>query len=211
VKICAGCVVFALALRVVLTVLDRPTAAYVLTPTRLDALAIGALLAVLVRRPGPFPVARLAVRIALAASVLAIAAMFVAQRSLWPETPAVATLGQSVIALAGGSLLAEILLGSGRWRLARLFEHPVLRFVGRYSYGIYVLHHPLIIALGQSELAASEWPRWRGTQVPGLLIASTIAFALSLGAALLSWHALESPFLRMKRFFPYGSDPRVAR
>ena len=41
-----------------------------------------------------------------------------------------------------------------------------------------------------------------GSRLPGNALFVALAFGLSIGVALLSWHALEAPFLRLKRLVP---------
>lgn len=65
-----------------------------------------------------------------------------------------------------------------------------LRWVGRRAYGIYLYHFPVIMVLGfQLDLGLPGWAT------------ATVAFALTLGIAGVSYWVLESPFLRMKRRF----------
>jgi peptidoglycan/LPS O-acetylase OafA/YrhL len=207
VRICLVCLVIPLILRIGLALQDHFTAAYVVTFTRMDALAAGALLATQIRRQqngeGLFRYRK----VTLVASLVILGAMFAHQRSLWPESLLVTTLGLSVITLGAASLMATLLYEGGSRRLSRLFENRSLRLLGKYSYGIYVLHHPLVIFLGQSRLAASEWPTLFGSQMPGQVAMILLGSALSIAAALLSWKLLESPLLELKRYFPYAPAP----
>jgi peptidoglycan/LPS O-acetylase OafA/YrhL len=41
------------------------------------------------------------------------------------------------------------------------------------------------------------------SHVPGYVLFTLLALAVSLGISLLSWHLLEQPFLRLKRYVPY--------
>ena len=83
------------------------------------------------------------------------------------------------------------------------FELLPLRFFGKYSYGIYVLHallmgyflhyfRPAILAVTHSKLLA----------VAG---SGFIAMAIGVIAAYLSYHLYEKRFLRLKRYFDYTS------
>lgn len=78
-----------------------------------------------------------------------------------------------------------------------------MQFLGKYSYGIYVIHHPLIFFLGRSQFRAAEWPQLGGTEVLGTFTVMAIGIGLSIVLAVLSWNLLEAPFLRLKRRFPY--------
>jgi len=50
---------------------------------------------------------------------------------------------------------------------------------------------------------ASAFPTIAGSHLPANAVATVIALALSIAAALLSWHLVERPFLTLKRFVPY--------
>lgn len=209
VRICLACLVIPLLLRIALVLAGESTAAHVLTITRMDALAAGALLAAQIRRHGTGEGVFRYRRIILGASLVIVGAMFVRYRALWPEIPVVNTLGLSVITLGAASLLATLLYEGGTRRLSAAFEHPALRFLGKYSYGIYVLHHPLVIYLGRSRVAAGEWPTLWGSQMPGQLAVIALGSGLSIAAALVSWKLLESPLLGLKRRFPYTPAPEA--
>jgi peptidoglycan/LPS O-acetylase OafA/YrhL len=88
---------------------------------------------------------------------------------------------------------------------ARALASRPLRFLGRYSYGLYVFHHLLVFGLAGHLLNVARMPRLAGSQIPGQLLFLAVATGASIAAALLSWHCLEQPFLRLKRLFPYQS------
>ena len=70
--------------------------------------------------------------------------------------------------------------------------NPVLRFVGRISYGLYLYHFPIYFALGVG--------RWRdGEPPPPLLVLSAVG--LTFLVATLSYYALERPILRLQQRF----------
>tara|TARA_B100001750_G_scaffold246921_1_gene270855 strand:- start:473 stop:1597 length:1125 start_codon:yes stop_codon:yes gene_type:complete len=77
---------------------------------------------------------------------------------------------------------------------ARALGRPVLVWMGKVSYGTYVLHYPLGIL----------WQRAGWTHSLGFPFYLLAAFALA-GA---SYYLLERPFLRMKRAYPTGSGSR---
>ncbi len=83
--------------------------------------------------------------------------------------------------------------------LAHLNIPPLSRFgrYGDFSYGIYIFSFPL-----QQLLV-----HWFGTQLtlPALVV---LSLATSIALAALSWHLIESPALRLKRFLP-GSQGRT--
>ena len=66
-----------------------------------------------------------------------------------------------------------------------------LRAVGRVSYGLYLWHLLVFVAVVHF---LSSWPA-----VPQILVAWTLSFACTLA----SWWPIEKPFLRLKsRFEP---------
>src|SRR6185312_7117337 len=109
-------------------------------PTRVDALAIGALIAASLRDPASrTSLVRWAPRLTIAAS-LAWIVLFVA-RGAWSESDKVVqVVGYSIQDIFFGAVLVVTLGVNGRSRLGQLFETRLLRTLGRYSYAMYVLH-----------------------------------------------------------------------
>lgn len=81
----------------------------------------------------------------------------------------------------------------------RALRHPVLQSVGKYSYGMYVIHKPL------HDLFSADLLARMGVQTEGhILNASLHVLAVTLisyAAAWLSYHLYEVHFLRLKRYF----------
>jgi peptidoglycan/LPS O-acetylase OafA/YrhL len=90
----------------------------------------------------------------------------------------------------------------------RVWTSGFLKFFGKYSYGIYVVHY----ALRPAFLALIRPDRLRamlfGSRILELLVFAVLATALSVAAALLTWFALEKRFLKLKRFFEYVPPAR---
>lgn len=184
--LCAACMALAVATRLALHLAGNPPAAFVLAPARLDALAAGAFLALLVRGPGGLAAAVRWAKPAALAGGTGLLGLFVWKRGLPSEDPAVSVAGQLLLALFFAAVLALALPESrgGRWLAA-----PFLVFFGRYSYGLYVIHHPLLF-LKPEGLSYSRLPGWL------LFVAAGIAVSVAL--SLLSWHLWEKPFLDLK-------------
>jgi peptidoglycan/LPS O-acetylase OafA/YrhL len=170
-------------------------AAYMFTPCRMDALAIGASAAALVRGDRlRREIARThATRLGAygAALVLAGAALGHALRT--GET--MQTGGYSLIALGFAVLLVAVLPMDGR--PARIFAFAPLRRIGTYSYGMYVFHAPLHVYVGLPLLARIA-PQY-GSAV-GLVYALAASLA-TFAAAALSYHLYERWFLQLKKTF----------
>lgn len=89
----------------------------------------------------------------------------------------------------------------------RLLANPVLGWLGRISYGIFLWHYPILHGLMES--GARAW--WPGMAFPVLLIAT---LAITLVCATLSYYLLERPLMRLKsrRYSaPIGPSLREAR
>jgi peptidoglycan/LPS O-acetylase OafA/YrhL len=148
---------------------------------RLDGMMAGALLALLVRKPGfaPARLLKLAWMTLPVACALAIAADM--HNARWM------TFSLDVVGFA--ALIYVALFSTNMWVQA-FFTNRSLMFTGTISYGLYFLHklpHDVV----KAENVAATHP--------------TIAFlgvmAGSYVLAIASWHLLEKPFLNLKRFF----------
>jgi peptidoglycan/LPS O-acetylase OafA/YrhL len=190
--ICLALALAAPLVRIALFAASGATAAYTLTPCRMDALAVGALFAVLSRGAGGIaacvPLAR---RMAIVCGSLL--ALLFAWRGGW-------SLDDGVVDTAGLSLLASfaaaiVVLSAGGARGARLLAHPLLRALGKYSYGIYVFH----------QLLQPMFERLFPAARLGLTAHVLVAMTLSVAAARLSWTLLEKHALGLKRYFVAAS------
>ena len=84
----------------------------------------------------------------------------------------------------------------------RLTRYKPLMLLGKYSYGVYVLH--LFVTYYVLRIREVVLVRMRNTwELPLALISVVLTLLASVGAALISWTVLESPCLEQKRHFPY--------
>lgn len=167
-------------------------AAYLFTPCRMDALALGALAAALVRAPTNIfeRLPPIALRIGGTVVVLGGLAIGRLDRTGAPMQYA----GYTVIAIG----CALILLGALDETSAPggLLAWRPLRRVGMYSYGMYVFHVPLHLYIGLAIVGESP-------SAPVALAYIAVATAVTFGLAAVSFHLFERPFLALKaRFAP---------
>ena len=201
---CLGLVAGAFALRLgIHRTTFNATAAYVLTPARMDALAMGALVAVAAREPAWWPRVRRGAPWLLAASAAAVAAVWVRQGGLFGGDPVVQVWAFGPLAAGFSALLVLALGGVEHSGLSRALTWPVLRSAGKYSYGLYVLHYPIFLALEAAGFTSLALAGATGSRLLGVLAFATVAGLATLAAALLSWNLLEKRFLRWKDRVPY--------
>ena len=170
---------------------------WVNTFARLDPIVIGALIA-LAWRAGFPPIP------SWWRPVVAVGAVLTAVTAsgwLWhetlrppsaPEMPVLIRAGATafasavvvglVIALTCGVLLVVVLSARGG-----ILAHPVLVYLGKISYGLYLFHLP-----GLHLFAGLWWP-----------LGAVLALALTTGVAALSYRYLERPFLTLKQRFTH--------
>jgi peptidoglycan/LPS O-acetylase OafA/YrhL len=202
-RVCIAAIVAAPILRAVLLFqLDLDGLwVYTLLPTRIDALMVGALLAIAARDAETMALLeRWLGRLATFALVVVGAVAF-REHSFMFRNRDVQLFGYSAICILAGALVAALTWSSRTSWLKRTCESRLLRWFGRYSYAGYVIHFPLMFLL------LGSWTRILGpthltlTGVAGRLSFTLVSLCASSGLAFLSWYVIERPFLRMKRFF----------
>jgi peptidoglycan/LPS O-acetylase OafA/YrhL len=172
-----------------------PVAAYVLTPMRMDSLAAGAFIALFVRGPrGMTGLVRPAMMIAAAALALFLA-MVAARGSKEALDPVIGTAGFTALWMFYGALLVLSL----NWKpLETLMSLPVLRWFGKYSYGMYVWH-PIVLMLVFHNDPARQLRHGNGHLAA--LLSGIVGLAAVFAVTLASWHLMEKQFLKMKSRF----------
>jgi peptidoglycan/LPS O-acetylase OafA/YrhL len=178
-------------------------APYFLLPGRLDALMAGAVLAI-----GRGRLARLRPLIAptVAIALAALAGILVWRRTLFYNDVIVEIVAYPLVAALFGALLLAVLISSGGSRLTRLLSRPALQSLGKYSYGFYIVHYPLLFFIERwwPFPLQREWAIAGGSRFPNILLLAVVALPLSYAVAWLSYHLYESHFLKLKRFFSVG-------
>jgi peptidoglycan/LPS O-acetylase OafA/YrhL len=180
------------------------------TSCRADSLLAGGALALLLRSRFHDRVLRAGAWIFAAGALAHIALSFLATdgptlRNAMGFRASLA-LDFSAMALASAGLIALALRSH---LVAGICSLRPMRWLGKYSYGIYVLHLILFIYLEEPlrELIRTHITPNKGVDV---LINGLAIFSISIAAAYLSYNLYEKPFLRLKRFFDYRHHPNTA-
>lgn len=196
-------IVLAIATRWVLQHFNASdNAIYSFTLCRMDALAMGCLLAVI--KPG-IP-ARLNPLIALAGAALFIGVMWTITQSpipykklLWMQL-----YGYTLIALATGMMLVGIVNATRANLAIRLLEKPAMLTIGRGSYSLYIWHLVFFPTIANFTLQHFEQP------LMAFMAAFVIASITAAIAATASFKLVESTFYlahRTPRSSPSAPNP----
>ncbi len=167
-------------------------------PFRMDALLIGAILALLLRGPKADLWQRRSGPIALAAGLLALL-IFVLSPSY--DSPWLLTLGLSLTPLAGAGLIGMTLPAGEAFE--RFFHLRPMRTLGRYSYGFYLFH--TIFGWAWIQLLVTLNHRLHSITLAGIL-ALAANFFVTFVISKLSYDLFERRFLVLKRGFEYDSE-----
>jgi len=178
----------------------------VFTPFQLDALCLGGFFAVVMRQPGGAEKVRRAVLPLAVVPALVIVGLWLANNVTDTLRMATSPLRSGMLRLLLVALLLRALTARDGAADARFFRSGFMRFLGKYSYGIYVYHHFL------SYYAATTHTLPRLTETVGslllaLVIQEGVGIALSIAIAWLSYELFEKHFLRLKRFWPSSREP----
>jgi peptidoglycan/LPS O-acetylase OafA/YrhL len=217
--VCVGAIIGSLVIRLALREAGQPgLIMYVLTPTHLDPLALGAWLAATAREPGGIDKFARWLRPVALVSTAALAAILMTASGRVVDALAMQSVGYPLLAVVCVGLLAGALSQKTSSPLDALWQTAALRFFGRYSYGIYVLHPLLLLLVIRGGFDVPYFAQLLGSQLAGQAVFAGVITAGSVGVALVSWHLWEQPFLRLKSYVPMlgptpllrSPDPRRA-
>ena len=179
------------------------------TLLRSDSLLAGAALALLFRSRLHDRVLRASIWIFLAGATFAILLGYLVDHGPFLNT----ANGYRVFLGVDFSAIALISVGFIALSLrsplvSRLCTFHPMRWLGKYSYGIYVLH---LIFFSYLEEPLRRFFLTHISPNKGIDIVATglLIFLISITAAYLSYHLYEKHFLRLKRYFDYRPHPNT--
>ena len=181
------------------------------TLQRIDGLAIGSLIAVSLRSTRLreiLPVDR-SFRISFATlGFFCLVLMWLPKR--W-NVPIVGVFSETVVVLFCGFLLLYTLRLRSDEPWQRIFSSDALMSLGKYSYGLYVIHFMLLPWFSKT-FDFMALSKGRLPPLACLLCYYVVTIGLSFGLAYVSFHLYEKRWLALKRHFEYGAkDELVSR
>jgi hypothetical protein len=212
-RICMSLFVAALGFRVALALSGAsPVATFVLTPARMDCLALGSILALI--RPDHVAFDRTVRAAKRMTPFLALGLVLLAlpHGKLDWRDPLTNTLGFAVTALMCGGILLLAVNAPPSAGIRRLFEARGLLMLGKYSYAMYIFHGPAA-TLVKGVYDFDQAPLVMGSALPLTAAYSLAASLVTLAVAWLSWNLFERHFLKLQRRFRTSvsrSDPLEA-
>lgn len=180
---------------------------YVLTPFRLDGLALGAFLAVSARQPGGMEwLMRVLPRVVVAAGGV-LAVTFVWTRLVSDQgLELVLPVRAAVILILLACFLVWALIAPVQSVTSRFFCSDAMVFLGKYSYGLYAYHHFISYYL-TSNRTELELARLLGSHGAAVALQATLGASVSLAIAYVSYEFFEKRFLALKRQFETANEP----
>ena len=175
---------------------------YVLTWFRVDGLALGALLA-LAQRRGLLPALDRWVPLVVIAGAAGIIACTILGGHTWWWNRRMQQYGYSLIAITAGAMLVSAINRPADCLWPRLLSAGWLRAFGKYSYGLYLIHVPVMRIIREYVFNPEEYERFAMRPWTGQLLFYLAAAAPAFALAWLSWRLFEAPILRLKARFPY--------
>jgi peptidoglycan/LPS O-acetylase OafA/YrhL len=183
----------------------------VLTPFRLDGLALGAFLAVTARQPGG-----LEQLVRALPRVVTVVGGFLVVTVVWTRLVSrqglelVGAVRPVLLLLLLACLLVWALIAPERSAISRFFRSRSMVFLGTYSYGLYVYHHFIswYLTANHTEL---ELAGWLGSHGAAVALQATLGASASLAVAYLSYELVEKRFLQLKRLFGTANQPASQR
>lgn len=181
------------------------------TLTRMDTLLIGAIAALMYQRVGRLAPPRSLNRIAVVALSLFAAGIVIAtwHRDTQAAFGFIGGVGYTLLAIGFAALVLGAALGEGkRNSVQRFFSWPLLRRVGKYSYGMYVYHVPI---LGLLQLVVLSRLPLALTGNPYFAVAYyTMLFVVTFAFAAASYEFVERRILALKGHFEPAFHPQDA-
>ncbi len=165
--------------------------------TRIDGICVGSLLAIIMRLKPTFLKTYKSIIVLTLAGLNIL--MYLLNNNPSQRLPYFAFIGYTTFAIMFGFLVYEAIIDQSK--IIRVFFcNPILQFLGKISYGLYVFHWPiylLLLPVVQSFLITSV----NLSVNVAVVSASIFVTALSIMISFVSYHYFEMKFLNLKKYF----------
>jgi peptidoglycan/LPS O-acetylase OafA/YrhL len=201
--ICLTFIVLSPVLRCIFTTSgsEPPVFLYNFTPFRMEPIALGALIAILVREDGTSIMVARTMKYLWIPVLLIFTAISIHSGTTGLAAVPVSRFGYTCVDLTFASFVYFVAQSVRRNRKVGFLRNRALRSCGKYSYGMYVLHMPIVIFLSVP-LAYLFSRTHLDPPIARVVVAIAVGTGLTYVAALISWNVLENPFLQLKKRFP---------
>jgi peptidoglycan/LPS O-acetylase OafA/YrhL len=163
------------------------------TLVRMDGIVAGSMLAAWVRGPVGWDVLPdlVTVRRALVFAAPAVLLLMFASAAVPRPVRVIVPTAWALLFAGAVAYAARAPEGRARWSRE-------LRFLGKYSYGLYVVHFPMLLFLELSGVRT-----FMSVSLSGQIAFIGLGALCSLAVAVPSWHLFEAPILSLKRYVEY--------
>ncbi len=179
--------------RVLLAFSDLPSRFQVInqnTVSNLDPIALGVLLALALEKPPALSfLKRVALLLACVLSMIGVGGIIEVHRVTG------AVFGKPLVAFASAGILVSFLGVRNH-----VIRNPILQYLGKISYGLYVIHFATWLCVAHFLKESSA--RYDET-LGGRIEMAALALAITIAVASMSYRWLETPFLRLKERFTH--------
>lgn len=165
------------------------------TFTRIDGICVGCMVALLQKINSKFLEKNTATIVLCFALINFI--FYFLNREYENSFPYLAMVGYSTFAMIFGLLVYDI-INKNTPLFTNIFNLSFLKFIGMISYGTYIFHWPLYLALKPFLV------KWSDNYIPAIspeVLASSVATLLAFILGYFSYRFFELKFLRLKKYF----------
>jgi peptidoglycan/LPS O-acetylase OafA/YrhL len=209
-RVCVALVLVTLAIRVVMELLGFPHGAlYMFTICRMDALALGAMVAAMVRMPGVMQAYRTSASTIMGAALVALAVLALLTHAFDQNSNASQSVGYTVLACGFAAATFATVLPQSGWSstLMKVLAAKPLAMIARYSYGMYLIHLPLHVYFGDPLLRRFYPVVPPAVGFAYVLVMLVVVFTL----AMISYELFERRFLDFQRAPAVTEAPSAGR
>ena len=197
---CVGLVFFAVGLRSTLLMNNvSGFTIHTLSLCRMDDFAIGAMGAILLGS-GKIKALEKYLSIMFYSLLALLIAGFLILRTGEAGNPWVQSVGYSIIGLFFLTLILKVISAPSSSSLRRFFGSSWMCQLGKYSYAIYILQVPILVAIKRS-FPTSNIGKLIEEPMMMAVAVSSLCLVLSIAGAVISYHCFEKWFLRLKTLF----------